>query len=106
MDTQKLLVVGATGSCGRFFVGHALDAGFQVRCMVRDVKRITEENFEWAQHPALELYEGQTSDAEAVSTACADVSAVVCMIGPPRGAQQSPLGDAVRHIAAGMRATI
>ena len=103
MSNERLLVLGSTGSCGRHFVRHAIDAGYAVRCLVRDPSRVTLDRFAWAEDPLVELVRGQVDDAQAVSDACEDVSAVVCMIGPPRGAEVSPLGAAVRHVADGMR---
>jgi NAD(P)-dependent dehydrogenase (short-subunit alcohol dehydrogenase family) len=99
-----LLVLGATGSCGRHFVRHAVNAGYSVRCLVRDPSRVTSEGFEWAQHPQVDLRRGELTDSGAVAAACEGVAAVICMVGPPPGASSSPLAAAVRNVAAGMRA--
>ena len=103
MSNEKLLVLGASGSCGRHFVLHAVNAGFSVRCLVRDPTRITQDRFPWAEHPQVEIIGAHVDDIQAVSEACVGISAVICMIGPPRGAQVSPLGMAVRHVVEGMR---
>lgn len=103
MSNGTLLVLGSTGSCGRHFVLHAVNAGFDVRCLVRDPTRVTSNRFSWANHSNVEIVEGQVDDAQAVHDACVGVAAVVCMVGPPRGAKVSPLGPAVRHVVEGMR---
>ncbi|MAA77853.1 MAG: hypothetical protein CL916_01230 [Deltaproteobacteria bacterium] len=103
MSNKKLLILGATGSCGRHFVNHALNAGYAVRCLVRDPSRVTLDRFTWANHEQVELIAAQSDDRHIITEACQDVSAVICMIGPLPGANASPLGSAVRNIAEGMR---
>lgn len=98
-----VLVLGATGSCGRHFVQHALDAGYAVRCLVRAPERVGRDSFAWLGHASVELRKGDVRDPVAVAEACAGVVAVVCMVGPPKGASTSELGAAVRNVAAGMR---
>jgi NAD(P)-dependent dehydrogenase (short-subunit alcohol dehydrogenase family) len=99
-----ILVLGATGSCGRHFVEHAVHAGFNVRCLVRDPARVrSDPAFHWASHAHVELRQGNLTDQQSVADACAGVNAVVCMVGPPKDAKTSDLPATVRNVVAGMR---
>ena len=40
-----VVVLGGTGSCGTFFVDHALNAGFTVRVLTRRPEGVTTERF-------------------------------------------------------------
>lgn len=101
---KNLLVLGATGSCGKFFVQHAIDAGHRVRAIVRSPERVTSDRFTWAGHPDVMLVKADLLDAQAVGAACEGVDAVISMVGPPPGADTSPLPPAIRAVVAGMRA--
>ncbi len=103
-EASIVLVLGSTGSCGRYFVEHALAAGRRVRVLVRRPEAITADAFPWATHPALEIVRGDLADPATVARACESVAAVVCLAGPPKGAKVSPMPDAVRNTVAGMRA--
>ena len=46
-----VVVLGGTGSCGTFFVAHALHAGFTVRVLTRRPEGVTKDRFSWAEHP-------------------------------------------------------
>ena len=52
---RKLLVLGGTGSTGRWFVEHALDHGHSVRVVTRNPDGVTKDKFRWASHPNLDL---------------------------------------------------
>ena len=101
---KTLLVLGATGSCGQHFVQHALDEGHTVRALVRSPESVTSQRFGWSGHPKVTLLKADLLDAAAVSAACEGVDAVISMVGPPPGAQSSPLPAAIRAVVAGMRA--
>ena len=100
---QTILILGGTGSCGQYFVQHALDAGFVARVLSRNPDRITSERFSWAQHPNLELSKGDLTDKDAIATACQNVEAVVSLAGPPLSAKKSMMPEAIQNTVYGMR---
>ena len=104
MIQETLLVLGGTGSCGEHFVQHALDSGYRVRVLSRNPKRITLARFLWAEHPKLETFQADLTDSEALRKACEGVEAVVSLAGPPLGAKESMMPQAIRNTVEGMRA--
>jgi retinol dehydrogenase-12 len=99
-----ILVLGATGSCGRHFVDHAVHAGFNVRCLLRDPARVrSDPAFHWASHAHVEMRQGNLTDQQSVADACAGVAAVISMVGPTKDAKISDLPATVRNVVAGMR---
>jgi len=102
-DKNTILVLGGTGSCGQFFVQHALDAGYIVRVLSRNPQRITEDRFSWAVHQNLELVQGDLTDLETLSPACEGISAVVSLAGPPLSAKESMMPEAIRNTVVAMR---
>ncbi|RJP46401.1 MAG: NAD-dependent epimerase/dehydratase family protein, partial [Anaerolineaceae bacterium] len=48
MTEKRILVTGATGYVGGRLVPRLLEAGYRVRCLVRDPSRL--EGFSWAKH--------------------------------------------------------
>lgn len=69
---MKLLVVGATGTLGRQVVRHALDQGYQVRCLVRNFNRASFLK-EWG----AELVKGNICKADTLAPALEGVEAVI-----------------------------
>ena len=100
---ENILVLGGTGSCGTFFVQHALDAGHNVRVLSRGPERITTERFPWAGHPNLEKQKGDLCNPEDLSQACKGITSVVSLAGPPIGAKTSMMPEAIRNTVAAMR---
>ena len=98
-----VVVLGGTGSCGTFFVAHALNAGFTVRVLTRRPESVMTERFSWAEHPNLELFQGDLSNAEALREICDGGDVVVSLAGPPAGAKTSVLPEAIRNTVAAMR---
>lgn len=99
-----ILVLGGTGSCGRFFVGQALNEGHSVRVITRDRNRINTSNYPWAEHPNLEVIEGNGEHPELLLSACLGIRSVVSFVGPKRGSEYSSLPEVIRNTVAGMRA--
>lgn len=89
-----LLIVGATGSIGRFVVAAALEHGFAVRALVRDAHRGK------AFPPEVDVVVGDLTRAETLSKAVAGIDAVVFTqgtYGNPSGAEAVDYGG-VRNV--------
>ena len=99
-----ILVLGGTGSCGRYFVKQALDEGCSVRVVTRDPEQITPDTYSWAEHSNLKIIKGSGQDVDVLQDACRDVNAVVSFVGPQRGAESSSLPAVIRNTVAAMRA--
>ncbi len=66
-DGGVILVTGATGYVGGRLVPALRDAGYRVRCLVRQPRKLDERR--WRQHPRLEVLAGDLDDAAGLEQA-------------------------------------
>ena len=81
MDTtnnspSKVAVFGATGNIGKLFVQQALDAGHNLRLLVRNASKVDHQD-----HPQIEIVVGDVTKPEDVAKAVAGVDVVVSCLG-------------------------
>ncbi|MAA79591.1 MAG: hypothetical protein CL916_10060 [Deltaproteobacteria bacterium] len=100
---ETILVLGGTGSCGKHFVQHALDAGHNVRVLTRSPEKITTERFIWAEHKNLQIHKGDLNNLADLDEACTNMTCVVSLAGPPIGAKTSMMPEAIRNTVTAMR---
>ncbi len=75
---RPVLVTGATGYIGGRLVPRLLDAGYPVRCLVRDPRKLAHRP--WAGRPEVTVLTGDVSDATAVGTAAAGCTAAYYLV--------------------------
>lgn len=80
----KVLILGATGFLGRATANHLLDAGYEVRALVRDPANAAALRARGA-----ELVAGSATDAQALAVACQDCVAVVSLVAVRRNRPQT-----------------
>ena len=69
---MKILIVGATGTLGRQVARHALDKGYEVRCLVRSINRASFLT-EWG----AEVVRGDICQPETITPALEGIDAVI-----------------------------
>ncbi len=75
-NSQLILVTGATGYVGGRLVPRLLEAGYQVRCLVRDPARL--QGRPWVEQ--VEVVQGNVLKAETLASALQDVDAAYYMV--------------------------
>ncbi|MEX2502587.1 MAG: NAD(P)H-binding protein [Trueperaceae bacterium] len=93
---MTLTILGATGKTGVHLLARALDAGHQVRALVRDPAKVPR------QHERLTLVHGNVRDAAAVARAVEGSDAVLSALGPTRNAPDMDVSTGVAHVLAAM----
>ena len=69
---MKVLIIGSTGTLGRQIAKKAIDAGFQVRCMVRRPRKAS-----YLQEWGCELTQGDLLNQDDIKYALKGVDAVI-----------------------------
>lgn len=67
MSRDRVLVTGASGYIGARLVPRLLEAGYKVRCLVRDPQKLASRR--WHDHPEVEVVSGDAIDPDAVRQA-------------------------------------
>jgi putative NADH-flavin reductase len=93
---MKILVLGATGSVGKHLVAQALEAGYEVRALVRDAARAPAAK-------GLEVVPGDALQAADVEAALAGCEAVIYSLGAPAGKATTLFSETTRVLIAAMR---
>jgi putative NADH-flavin reductase len=92
---MKIAVFGATGATGRLVLARALEAGHEVRAMVRDSGRLP------ISHEHLHVVVGELADQDAVDATVAGCDVVISTLAGSAGTPACT--DGVRAILAAMR---
>ncbi|MEM7535986.1 MAG: NAD(P)-binding oxidoreductase [Chloroflexota bacterium] len=78
MENKKLIAVfGGTGKVGSHFIEYALEAGYNLRVLVRNASKFTH-----ADHDNVEVVVGDATNAEDVEKTVAGTDVVVSCLGP------------------------
>jgi len=95
---MTLTILGATGKTGVHLLAQALDAGHQVRALVRDPAKVARTD----EH--MTLVQGNVRDAAAVARAIEGSDAVLSVLGPTRNAPDMDVSAGMAHVLAAMDA--
>lgn len=82
MTGKKILVFGANGKVGGFFIDKALAAGYEIKAFMRNVETTKFEGL-----GGIEKFQGDSTNFKAVSAAMQDVDIVVSCLGSPKHKQ-------------------
>ena len=88
-NPKLILVTGATGYVGGRLVPRLLEAGYRVRCLVRDPARL--QGHPWAQR--VEIFASDLSDVKRIAEAMQDVSAAYYLVHGRQGGRDSAEDD-------------
>ena len=75
---RTVVVTGATGYIGGRLVPRLLEAGFRVRCLVREPRKLGARS--WRQHPAVSVHKVDLHDTEAVAEAMRGAEAAFYLV--------------------------
>lgn len=94
---MKLAVFGASGRTGKPFVQQALDAGHEVRALVRTPGKLG------LTHPKLTLIQGDAKDAAKIEETIRGADVVVSALGPVKGEAKDFMTVAAQHLVTAMK---
>jgi uncharacterized protein YbjT (DUF2867 family) len=87
---STFLIFGATGLVGKHFVLKALDEGFRVKVVVRDVSRLPTSITEHESKENLEIIVGNFNDPTIVSKAVKNSNLIAIMAGNKEESKKGP----------------
>jgi putative NADH-flavin reductase len=93
---MKILLLGATGAIGKHLLEQALEAGYEVRALVRDAARAPAAK-------GLEVVTGDALRGADVEAALAGCEAVIYSLGAPPGKATTLFSETTRVLIAAMR---
>ncbi|WP_350349524.1 SDR family oxidoreductase [Agromyces sp. G08B096] len=93
-----IALFGATGKTGRRMLRRALDAGYDVRALVRNPDALD------VQHERLTVIRGDVLDPAAVDSTVGGSDVVLSLFGQVKGSPKTLQADGTRNIVASMRA--
>jgi putative NADH-flavin reductase len=96
--TSRVLVVGATGRTGLHLVRQALARGFEVTALARGPGALQVAS------QRLSIVRGDVLDPASLSRAALGQDAVLCALGPVKGAPPALCSDGTRHLLQAMEA--
>lgn len=96
---MKLCIFGATGRTGSRVLEQALDAGHEVKVLVRSPGKLTRSG------ERVEIVQGDLANRSDVERAVSGVDAVVMAAGPVRSSPVDMIEVAARNLVAAMKAT-
>lgn len=88
---------GATGKTGRRVLSRAIDAGYEVRALVREPAKLSVAS------PGLTVIRGDVLDADAVDQTVAGSDAVLSLFGQVKGSPPTLQADGTKHIIDAMQ---
>ena len=95
--SATIALFGATGGSGRAFLPKALDAGYEVRALVRDPARLE------VAHPALTVLRGDVLNADDVARTVSGTDYIVSLIGHRKDSPADLQSRAIQHLIAAAR---
>jgi putative NADH-flavin reductase len=100
---MELAIIGATGKTGIWTLRKAVEAGHNVRAVVRNRGKLESQESELAKHEKVDIREADVTDAQAVRQALSGVETVIFAAGPVKDAPPDLLTRASDNIISSMK---
>jgi putative NADH-flavin reductase len=94
---KQITVIGASGRTGIPLVEQALQAGYQVKALVRNRQKLP------IQHSNLTVVEGDAKNASKIEEAVKGSQAVLMMLGHTPTSEKDILAESTKHVIAAMK---
>lgn len=95
-ESEKIIVIGATGYIGARLVPRLLNAGYRVRAVSRSLEKL--QGCHWSKHENVELMAADVLNSEALTAACADCQIAYYLV-HSMNSQQKDFAEADRRAA-------
>ena len=95
-ESERIIVIGATGYIGARLVPRLLNAGYRVRAVSRSLEKL--QGCHWAKHQNVELMAADVLDSAALTAACADCQIAYYLV-HSMNSQQKDFAEADRRAA-------